>query len=65
MQAQMLEIRYNELVISYAALEKEHLKLLARVKKLEKQSLLDSWTLNPDRQGGAFTEQDRDNYGWK
>lgn len=38
---------------------------LVHAKQLAQQASDDSWILNPDRQGGAFTQDELDNTGWK
>ena len=39
---------------------------LPKLVKLEKQISNDSWTLNPDRMSGAFTEREKlDVYTWR
>jgi hypothetical protein len=44
----------NKLVIKQQV---EEIKALRRkVKQLEHQASIDSWALNPDRSGGAFTD---------
>lgn len=41
-------------------------RLERRVRELENQRLVDSWTTNPDRSGGAYTAQEiADARAWK
>jgi hypothetical protein len=39
-------------------------KLQGRVAKLEERNTEMGWSLNPDRMGGQFTEEEKNRTGW-
>ncbi len=53
-----LQRQLEDLRLRYAALSNE-------VVELRRQLSDQSWTINPDRSGGAFTADELENTGWK
>lgn len=57
---------YGDALALARKLEREITRLKKHNKELEDKSSNDSWIINPDRMGGAFTEQEiRDSNTWR
>lgn len=57
--------RCEDLEAQLADLRRRYADLSNEVVRLRRESSDASWITNPDRQGGAFTQDEIDNTGWK